>query len=104
MQSVRHGISDSGLPKLTGLAGEVELAADVRLDILIQADIVIGRLNCSAASGSRRRATLDQAIRGSRRLRCETPAAWWIEHRNADVAALLGELGESAHVIDNQAN
>ena len=104
LRSIRSVIAESGLPLLTGNTEEVAWAKTIRIELLMEANGIIARLNQIMPAGDKSRANLDEAILASRRLREATTAAWWISRRHTDVDALLRELAHRSYALESGRN
>jgi hypothetical protein len=100
LRSIRHAISESGLPTLTGTLQDIEWAKTIRIELLMEANSIIARLHQEIPEGDPPHADLEEAILASRRLREATPATWWITHRNTDANTLLRELAHRSYAME----
>ncbi len=100
IRAIRYSIGTSNLPALTGSTSAIVQATSIRMDMLMEANKVVGHIGQMVSAGDISRSHLDSAIFGSRQLREEAPAAWWIEHRNTNMSLLLRELSHRSYAME----
>jgi hypothetical protein len=92
LSSLRYVTAMSGLPALTGVSPTIEQARTIRVDLLIGVSDIIASLRQEVETGGVPRADLNSALVALQQLRDETPAVWWVAHRDTDPNRLLQEL------------
>ena len=93
LSSIRYAMASSNLPALTGSSNEIEMARNIRIDMLIGADDIIAELHKRANDGDVPSDRWGKAIAASGQMRGATSAGWWVARRNMNVGTLLKELG-----------
>lgn len=93
LSSIRYAMASSNLPALTGSSNEIEMARNIRIDMLIEANDIIAGMHKRANEGESLSSLWGRAVEASRQMRGATSAGWWVARRNTRVDTLLKELG-----------
>lgn len=93
LSSMRYVMASSNLPPLTGSSGEIELAKNIRIDMLIEANDIIADIHKRANEDEDLCNEWEKAVAASSRMRGATSAGWWVAHRNMKTEMILNELG-----------
>lgn len=93
LSSIRYAMASSNLPMLIGSQHEIEIARNIRIDMLIEANDIIAGLHKRANEGDAPCDHWGKAVSASRQMRGAASAAWWVARRDISVHTLLNELG-----------
>ena len=93
LSSIRYAMASSNLPALVGSSNEIEMARNIRIDMLIEADDIIAGMHKRANEGERLCNQWEKTVAASSQMRGATSAGWWVAHRDMKADAILKEFG-----------